>query len=503
MTDPQAPISCITLPEAATSQDRNGQIKEKPIRTLGRLSLLALLTAAGGLCASGAQAQPKVTFPGAPWDFGQVLQDQAVSHQFEVKNVGKDTLFISRVKPACGCTSAPLTRDIVGPGESVWLDVTFSTKKFSGNVTKSVAVFCNDPATRRPSSTLPPMSPPPARGSRRSTSRPIWASWFPTPKRKPQSRSLTSARNRTSCIWPTGRRAGSPPPGPKKWSIPGIPWPSRSAPRRASARQVHHVAHLRRGRQSENSNEPARNRRGPGGVNMTLQRQQHDALRSSAGLSRPGLPGEFGSWLRRRSRLPNLPPNHHSDQEPPSTMQVVDQGKGVSITERGRGKLQVVSDTWDFGYIPQEASVSHRYILENVGDDTLFIEEVKPTCGCTVANLAKEPPGTFRQGAGGSDLQLQEVQWSHHQDRARNLLRWHHHAVSTHVQSRGGSQSRHGARLRHRHCVLRGAGQREPQREVPAHQSLGGAGESGHRGCTSRVHQGIPFGCHGERQSSR
>jgi hypothetical protein len=67
----------------------------------------------------------------------------------------------------------------------------------------------------------------------------------------------------------------------------------------------------------------------------------------------------------------------------------VDQGKGVSVTERGRGKLQVVSDTWDFGYIPQEASVTHRYILENVGDDTLFIEEVKPTCGCTVANLAK------------------------------------------------------------------------------------------------------------------
>lgn len=144
MTDLRAPISCITLPGAVTSEDRKGQIKEKPIRTLGRLSWLVLL-AAGGLGASSAQAQPKVTFPGAPWDFGQVLQDQAVSHQFEVKNVGKDTLFISRVKPACGCTSAPLTRDIVGPGESVWLDVTFSTKKFSGNVTKSVAVFCNDP----------------------------------------------------------------------------------------------------------------------------------------------------------------------------------------------------------------------------------------------------------------------------------------------------------------------------------------------------------------------
>jgi hypothetical protein len=92
-----------------------------------------------------AWAQPKVSFPGAPWDFGQVLQEQSVSHQFEVKNTGQDTLFISRVKPACGCTSAPLTRDVVGPNESIWLDVTFNTKKFSGNVTKSVVVFCNDP----------------------------------------------------------------------------------------------------------------------------------------------------------------------------------------------------------------------------------------------------------------------------------------------------------------------------------------------------------------------
>lgn len=109
---------------------------------------------AGGLVAgllggvalwSPALAQPRITFPGAPWDFGQVLQDQSVAHQFEIKNAGKDTLFISRVKPACGCTSAPLTRDVVAPNESIWLDVTFNTKKFSGQVTKSVTVFCNDP----------------------------------------------------------------------------------------------------------------------------------------------------------------------------------------------------------------------------------------------------------------------------------------------------------------------------------------------------------------------
>jgi hypothetical protein len=113
-----------------------------PIRTRIRIGLALALSVSG---APAALAQSRIAFPGSPWDFGQVLQDQSVSHQFEIKNTGKDTLFISRVKPACGCTSAPLTRDVVAPNESIWLDVTFNTKKFSGEVTKSVAVFCNDP----------------------------------------------------------------------------------------------------------------------------------------------------------------------------------------------------------------------------------------------------------------------------------------------------------------------------------------------------------------------
>lgn len=73
-----------------------------------------------------------------------------------------------------------------------------------------------------------------------------------------------------------------------------------------------------------------------------------------------------------------------------SALQVVDLGQGVSVTQRGRGRLLVVSDTWDFGFVPQDAQVTHRYVLENEGDDTLFIEAVKPTCGCTSAPLTRD-----------------------------------------------------------------------------------------------------------------
>jgi hypothetical protein len=44
-----------------------------------------------------------------------------------------------------------------------------------------------------------------------------------------------------------------------------------------------------------------------------------------------------------------------------------------------RGKLFVQQPSWDFGHVSQDAQVTHRFILENVGDDSLFIEKIKPT----------------------------------------------------------------------------------------------------------------------------
>jgi hypothetical protein len=111
-----------------------------------KLFMIGLVT----FLAATAWADPKVTFPNSPWDFGEMLQQQKASHQFEIHNAGTDTLFISSVKPSCGCTSAPLTKDVVAPGESIWLDVTFDSKRFSGTVNKSVVVFCNDAENPRP-----------------------------------------------------------------------------------------------------------------------------------------------------------------------------------------------------------------------------------------------------------------------------------------------------------------------------------------------------------------
>ncbi len=41
-------------------------------------------------------------------------------------------------------------------------------------------------------------------------------------------------------------------------------------------------------------------------------------------------------------------------------------------------KILVPEQSWDFGHIPQQSTISHAYWVKNVGTDTLKIIKVKP-----------------------------------------------------------------------------------------------------------------------------
>ncbi len=58
-------------------------------------------------------------------------------------------------------------------------------------------------------------------------------------------------------------------------------------------------------------------------------------------------------------------------------------------------KIKFKETTWDFGKIKQGEVASHEFVFTNEGDDTLTIEKVSTSCGCTAA-LASDrsiPPG--------------------------------------------------------------------------------------------------------------
>jgi len=60
----------------------------------------------------------------------------------------------------------------------------------------------------------------------------------------------------------------------------------------------------------------------------------------------------------------------------------------------GAGRLTVEQPIFDAGVIAKGDEVSHEFEIHNNGTDVLYIREVQPACGCTVARFDPEiPPG--------------------------------------------------------------------------------------------------------------
>lgn len=93
-------------------------------------------------------AQPKIEIVGGDsYDWGTVKANQdPLKAKIKIKNAGNEVLKITEVKPGCGCTTAPLDKNELKPGEEATLDVTLRIAGYQGNVTKSVRIASNDPA---------------------------------------------------------------------------------------------------------------------------------------------------------------------------------------------------------------------------------------------------------------------------------------------------------------------------------------------------------------------
>ena len=81
-------------------------------------------------------------------NFGKMMAGPKLEHTFKIRNAGDAELKITKVKPACGCTTAGKHPEVLAPGEEG--DFSFvidSTKLHSGVATKTITVTSNDPKT--------------------------------------------------------------------------------------------------------------------------------------------------------------------------------------------------------------------------------------------------------------------------------------------------------------------------------------------------------------------
>jgi hypothetical protein len=107
---------------------------------------LSLATCAFFAVAVSAFAQPKLEIiGGTTHDWGTVsIKKSPLKADIVLKNTGSEKLTLNDPKPSCGCTTAPLEKKELSPGESTTMHVTLNVSH-EGPVTKSVTITSNDP----------------------------------------------------------------------------------------------------------------------------------------------------------------------------------------------------------------------------------------------------------------------------------------------------------------------------------------------------------------------
>lgn len=75
-------------------------------------------------------------------DFGEITQNNPVTHTFKVTNTGEEPLKITNVKASCGCTATDYTKEAIPPGGEGFVQARYNAAA-PGVFNKSVTVTYN------------------------------------------------------------------------------------------------------------------------------------------------------------------------------------------------------------------------------------------------------------------------------------------------------------------------------------------------------------------------
>lgn len=92
-----------------------------------------------------AEGTPRISFVQNSHDFGRVLQGKTVEHTFIFENRGTEDLLIKEVTTSCGCTAALVSSNVIKPGETGQIRVSYDSQGRAGKVSRTISVVSNDP----------------------------------------------------------------------------------------------------------------------------------------------------------------------------------------------------------------------------------------------------------------------------------------------------------------------------------------------------------------------
>lgn len=70
----------------------------------------------------------------------------------------------------------------------------------------------------------------------------------------------------------------------------------------------------------------------------------------------------------------------------------------ASAQDNQKAEFKFKEEKHDFGKVPQGKPVTTDFVFTNIGEEPLILTEVKPTCGCTIADYTKTPVKKGEQG---------------------------------------------------------------------------------------------------------
>jgi hypothetical protein len=70
----------------------------------------------------------------------------------------------------------------------------------------------------------------------------------------------------------------------------------------------------------------------------------------------------------------------------------------ASAQDNEKAEFKFNEEKHDFGKIPQGTPVTTVFEFTNIGKEPLILTEVRPTCGCTIADYTKTPVKSGEKG---------------------------------------------------------------------------------------------------------